>query len=96
MIECVPAASVVVLNVATPLAFSWAVPRLVDPSRKLTVPVATLVPVRGETVAVKVTLCPGVIIAAEEVSAVPVTTRPVAIVTVTGSEVEALSLESPP
>jgi hypothetical protein len=87
---------VVVLNVATPLAFSWAVPRLVDPSRKVTVPVATLVPVCGETVALKVTLCPGVMVAAEEASAVLVTTRPVAIVTVTGSELEGLSLESPP
>jgi len=96
VIECVPAASVVVLNVATPLAFSWAVPRLVDPSRKVTVPVATLVPVCGETVAVKVTLCPGLMVAAEEMSAVLVTTRPVAIVTVTASEVEGLSLESPP
>ena len=31
-------------NVATPLAFNCPVPRLVDPSRKVTVPVATLLP----------------------------------------------------
>ncbi len=54
--ECMPAARVVVLNVATPLAFSCAVPRFVVPSRKVTVPVATVLPVGGETVAVKVTL----------------------------------------
>ena len=90
--ECVPAARVVVLNVATPLALSWAVPRLVVPSRKVTVPVA----VGGATVAVKVTLCPGAMVAAEEVSPVVVTARPVAMVTVSGSEVELLLLESPP
>ena len=33
--ECVPAASEVVVNVATPLAFSCAVPRLVVPSRNV-------------------------------------------------------------
>jgi hypothetical protein len=35
-------------------------------------------------------------VAAEEVSAVVVTARPVAMVTVSGSEVELVSLESPP
>jgi hypothetical protein len=91
-----PAARVVVLKVATPLAFSCAEPRLVDPSRKVTVPVATVLPVCGETVAVKVTLWSGLMVAAEAVSTVFVTERPVAMVTVTASEVEAVSLESPP
>ncbi len=94
--ECVPRTRVVVLNVATPLAFSWAVPKLVAPSRKVIVPVGTLLPVCGETVAVKVTLCPGLIVAAEEVSAVLVAIRLAAIVTVTASEVEAVLLGSPP
>jgi hypothetical protein len=66
------------------------------PSRNVTVPVGTLLPVSGETVAVKVTLCPGPMAAAEEVSTVLVTTRLEAIVTVTASEVEAVSLGSPP
>jgi hypothetical protein len=91
-----PAARVVVLNVATPLAFSCAVPKSVVPSRKVTVPVATLVPVCGETVAVKVTLWSGLRVAAEDVSTVFVTGRPVAMVTDTASEVEAVSPESPP
>jgi hypothetical protein len=87
---------VVVLNVAIPLELSWAVPRLVVPSKNVTVPVGTLLPVNGETVAVKVTLCPGLMVAAEEVSAVLVTIRLAAMVTVTASEVEAVSFGSPP
>jgi hypothetical protein len=62
------------------------------PSRKVTAPVA----VWGDIVAVKVTLCPGPMVAAEAVSAVVVTVRPVAMVTVSASEVELLLLESPP
>jgi hypothetical protein len=54
--ECIPTAKVVVLNVATPLAFSCAVPRVVVPSKKVAVPVAAALPAGGETVAVKVTL----------------------------------------
>ena len=88
--ECIPVPRVVVLNVATPLAFSCAAPRLVDPSRKVTEPVAAVPPAGGETVAVKVTFCPRLMVAAEAVSAVLVTARPVAIVTVTASEVEAV------
>jgi hypothetical protein len=86
----------VVLNVATPLALRVAVPRLVVPSRKVTVPVATLVPDCGETVAVKVTLCPGLMAVAEEVRTALVGTTAAVMVTVTGVEIEAASLESPP
>ena len=84
VIDCVPAARVVVLNVATPLALRVAVPRLLVPSRNVTVPVATLVPDCGETVAVKVTLCPGLMAVAEEVRTVLVGTTAEVMVTVTG------------
>ena len=94
--ECIPVANEVILNVATPLAFSCVVPTVVAPSRNVTIPVGTFVPVCGETVAVKVTLCPGPMIAGEAVSAVLVTARPVATVTVTASEVEAVLFVSPP
>jgi hypothetical protein len=58
VIAWLPRESVVILNVATPLAFNVTgpVPRVVVPSRKVTVPVG--VPVAGATavtVAVKVT-----------------------------------------
>jgi hypothetical protein len=94
--ECIPVANEVMLNVATPLAFSCVVPKLVAPSRNVTIPVATLLPVWGETVAVKVTLCPVLIDAAEDVSTVLVARRVEAMVTVTASDVEAVSPESPP
>src|SRR5262249_25073599 len=70
-IEWLPTARAAVANVATPLAFSVAVPRLVVPSRKVTVPVG--VPVAGATavtVAVKVTDWPNTTGLADEVSAV--------------------------
>ncbi len=53
MIESVPTARVVVLNVATPELLSVPVPSVVDPSMKVTVPVG--VPDDPVTVAVKVT-----------------------------------------
>ena len=53
MIECVPAVSVVVENVATPAAFRVPVPMEAEPSRKVTVPVALL-----GIVAVNTTLAP--------------------------------------
>ena len=58
--EFVPAGSEPKVNVAPPVAVSCAVPRLVDPSRKVTVPVGTVLPDWGATTAVRVTLCPGV------------------------------------
>ena len=47
-----------VLRVATPLAFREPVPRVVAPSRKVTVPVGVLLPACEATVAVRVMLCP--------------------------------------
>ena len=58
MIDWVPAGKELVLNVATPLAFKVPVPRVVVPSRNVTEPVGTLLPLCGVTVAVNVTLCP--------------------------------------
>jgi hypothetical protein len=49
----------VVLKVATPLAFSVAVPRVVVPFRKVTVPEGMFVVDWEATVAVNVTLWPG-------------------------------------
>ena len=48
----VPAWSVVVVRVATPLLFSGKSPRLVEPSIKLTVPAGVLLEPDGDTVAV--------------------------------------------
>jgi hypothetical protein len=56
--ESDPAGRVVVLKVAMPLAFSVAVPRVVVPFRKVTVPVGIFVLVWEPTVAVSVTLWP--------------------------------------
>jgi hypothetical protein len=56
--ECVPALSVVLMNVATPLAFSVPVPRTEVPSRNVILPVGIPVPAEGFTVAVKVTAWP--------------------------------------
>ena len=97
MIDWDPAASVVVLKVATPLAFNAPVPRLVDPSRKVTVPVGTPLPDWGVTVAVNVTLWPVVTCAAEAVSTVVVATVLGAAVTVTltAAETEPAFLLSP-
>jgi hypothetical protein len=85
----------VVFKVATPLAFNGAVPRLVAPLRKVTVPVATPLPDWGETVAVNVTLWPAVTCVADAVNAVFVGTVVVTF-TLTAAEVEPASLLSPP
>ena len=90
MIDWVPAAKVVVVNVATPLAFKFAAPSVV-PSRNVTVPVGTLLPDCGATVAVNVTLCPVVICAAEAVSVVVVATVLCVTTTLTALETELLS-----
>jgi hypothetical protein len=95
VIELDPTASVVVLKVATPLAFNGAVPRLVVPSRKVTVPVATPLPDWGETVAVNVTLWPAVTWAADAVNVVFVAPTVVTF-TLTAAETEPASLLSPP
>ena len=58
VIDCTPAGREVVLKEAVPLALSVAVPRVVAPFRKVTVPVGAMAPDCGATTAVKVTLCP--------------------------------------
>ena len=70
---CDPTLSVEVANVATPLASSVPVPKVVAPSLNVTVPAG--VPVPGAvalTVAVKVTLCPNTLGLDDDVSAVVV------------------------
>ena len=74
MIESDPAGRLVVLNVAVPPELRVAVPRMVDPFRKATVPVGIVLPVCGATFAVKVTLCPVLICVADEVNVVVVAT----------------------
>jgi hypothetical protein len=59
VIACEPAASVLVVNVAWPEAFSVPVPRVLGPSLKVTVPVGVPAPALfAVTVAVNVTGCP--------------------------------------
>ena len=95
--EFVPTGSEDKFNVAPPVAVSGAVPRLVDPSRKVTVPVGTL-PDWDATTAVRVTLCPGVSWLPEAVSVVVVGATPACAavtVTLTAVEAEPPSLLSP-
>jgi len=89
VIECDPAASVEMLNVAFPLLMV-PVPSVVLPSLKVTVPVAA----EGETVAVKVTEEPNVDGFADEASV----TEVLALFTVwvRVEEVLVLSFASPP
>jgi len=58
VIECVPTERFEVDNVATQLALSADEPRVLLPSRSVTVPVGVPVPEDGLTVAVNVTCCP--------------------------------------
>ena len=95
MIELDPTGSVVVFKVATPLAFNAPVPRLVVPLRKVTVPVGTLLPDWGETVAVSVTLWPAVTCVGDAVKAV-IVGKVVVTFTLTAAEVEPAFLVSPP
>jgi hypothetical protein len=88
VIESVPTGSDVVLNVAIPAAFRVPVPRMVDPFVKVTTPVGVVAPDCGETLAVKVTLCPVLIAVAEALNAVVVATRVCVTVTATGAETE--------
>src|SRR5580704_4486415 len=71
MIECVPAASVMVARCATPLV-TVAVPRKLPLSKNDTVPVAAV----GVTVAVNVTLPPTTISAVDAVRTVVVLGKP--------------------
>lgn len=56
MSECVPTANALVLKVALPVTSRVPVPSVVEPSMKVTLPVA--VPLEAVTIAVSVTDCP--------------------------------------
>ena len=84
------------LKVAVPPEFRVAVPRIVVPFRKETVPVGMVVPVCGATFAVKVTLCPVLMAVAEEVSVVDVATKLWVTVTVTAADTELELVVLPP
>jgi hypothetical protein len=95
VIECVPAASVEVANVAEPEPFSVPDPRLVAPSRNITVPVGTFVPLAGVTLAINETLAP-VVPVAGPVSIVVVEMSAAAFtVCVSAGEVSAAKFVSP-
>jgi hypothetical protein len=88
--------SAAVLKTAVPLAFKAADPNVLVPLTKVTVPVGTVVPDFGATVAVKVTLCPVLTWVGEAVSDVVVGTLLEVIFTVTAVEVDPASFVSPP
>jgi hypothetical protein len=62
----------VVEKVAIPEAFTVPVPRLVVPSRKVTVPVGVPLPVKAVTVAVSVTFWPAATVVADAAKVVSV------------------------
>ena len=84
------------LKEAAPLAFRVAVPSAVVPSMKVTVPVGTVLPDDGETIAVKVTLWPVLICVAEAVNDVVVATKVCVTVTVTAADRELELVLLPP
>src|SRR6266852_5952465 len=92
--EWLPTLSTVVVNVATPLPLSVAVPIGFAPSVKVTDPFG--VPKPLFTVAVKVTACPNVLGLSEEVSVVVVATRATVRVAVAEFPVPALVDETAP
>jgi hypothetical protein len=93
VIECEPAGRVEVVNVALPALNVTGVPRTVVPSRKVTVPVRVPAAVL-DTLAVNVTDCPTVTVAAEVVSAVVVVASGL-MVCVRAVEVLGLKVASP-
>jgi hypothetical protein len=91
--ELFPAGRVTVASVATPLVIVL-VPSAVEPFMKVTVPVGEVDPaVVGETVAVKVTLCPKIEVVGAAVSAVVVVAA--ATVTATTGDVLDVNVLSP-
>src|SRR5207247_320158 len=93
LIEWEPTASVLVTNVAWPEPFRVPVPRVLEPSLKVTVPVGVPAPgLLAVTVAVKVTDCPDSDGLAEELTSVVV----LAFVTVGVSVLEVLPVEVAP
>ena len=96
VIECRPCVRAVVANVAFPVASSAPVPSVVAPSRNVTVPVGTVVPEAGVTVAVKVTDCPTVDGLADDVTAVVVDTSAAFTTCDNADDVLAAKLVLPP
>jgi len=95
VIECEPTVSVLVTNVAWPELSRVPVPRVLEPSLKVTVPVAVPAPgLFAVTVAVKVTACPDTEGLAEELTNVVVPAF--LTVWVSGLEVLPLKVASPP
>ncbi len=93
MIEWEPTASVLVVNMAWPALSRVPVPRMVEPSLKVTVPVGVPAPgLLAVTVAVKVTDCPDSDGLAEELTSVVV----LAFFTVWVSVLEVLPLKVAP
>ena len=93
LIEWEPTASVLVTNVAWPEPFRVPVPRVLEPSLKVTVPVGVPAPgLFAVTVAVKVTDCPDTDGLAEELTSVVV----LAFFTVWVSVLEVLPLKVAP
>jgi hypothetical protein len=80
VIECVPVESVDVEKVVEPEPLSVPGPKFVAPSRNITVPVGTFVPLAGVTLAMNETLAPAVAVAGP-VSAVVVETSAAAFTT---------------
>src|SRR5438874_1962083 len=88
LIEWEPTASVLVTNVAWPEPFRVPVPRVLEPSLKVTVPVGVPAPgLLAVTVAVKVTDCPDTDGLAEELTRVVVLDAAVVVVVVVGAAV---------
>jgi len=92
VIECAPTAREAVVSVAMPEESSAPVPRLVAPSRNVTVPVG--VPAGELTVAVKVTGWPKTLGFAEEIDATVV--APLFTVCDNADELLGLKFVSPP
>jgi hypothetical protein len=96
VIECIPAANVDVANVAEPEPFNVPGPKVVAPSRNVTVPVGTFVPLAGVTLAINETLAP-VVPAAGPVNIVVVAMSAAAFtVSVNAGEVSPAKFASPP
>jgi len=68
VIECIPFASELVENTATPLPFNVTVPMTVDPSRNSTLPVG--IPLAMVTAAVNDAVLPTRVVVADELSEV--------------------------
>jgi hypothetical protein len=96
VIECMPAANVEVANVAEPEPFNVPGPKVVWPSRNVTVPVGTFVPLAGVTLAINETLAPVVPVAGPVNIVVVAMSAAAFTVCVNAGEVSAAKFASPP